>query len=179
MTKKKNPGLARWQASNPNQSWAQISFELLDCAAWNALTQKQQNLYLYILRLRYAAQKAALRHNDSPITPTTRWPDYDNVTEDTIYLTFKKAVQDKKYKDWDDKTFYTDRKVLVILGFLELVIDGKTISYKEASVYKMSARWQKITEKEIKAYKAANVIGSKPISKDQDKIIESLAKKQK
>lgn len=179
MKKKKYPGLARWQASHPNQSWAQVSFELLDSDAWNALTQKQQNLYLHTLRLLYSSRKAALRHNESPITPTTRWPDYDDVTEDTIYLTFSKAVHDKKYKEWDDKTFYTDRKVLVILGFLDLVIDGKKVDYKEASVYKMSARWQKITEKEIKAYKAANVIGSKPISKDQDKIIESLAKKQK
>lgn len=167
-------GLEKWQGSRRNGSWNKISNELMDSPAWDALTKKQQNLYLFAQRLRFQAITAAGRKNESPVTPTTRWFEDEKVTPDTFYIRFLKAVASKKYKEYDEKTFYSDRKVLVILGFLDIVIDGKTISYKAESVYKMSTRWQKIQESEISKMKKRKLIGSKPITSEMDSAIKAI-----
>lgn len=144
---KKWTGLQRYQASKPNASYDILSWELQDSPAWNALTQKQQNLYLFSFRTKFKARIAAQRNNDSNLTPTTRWADYDEVTEDCFYLNFALVVKGRKYKKWDRKTFYSDRKVLVAFGFWDLVVDGNKC-YKEKSVFKESYRWQSITEEQ-------------------------------
>nr|WP_308612321.1 hypothetical protein [uncultured Dialister sp.] len=167
-------GLEKWQGSRRNGSWNKISNELVDSPAWNALTKKQQNLYILTQRLRYWAITAAGRKKESPRTPTTRWNEYEKVTDDTFYIRFVEAVANKKYKKYDEKTFYYDRKVLVLLGFLDIVIDGKAIGYKADSVYKMSSRWQKIQDSEIAKMKKQKLIGSKPIFSELDLAIQAI-----
>lgn len=177
MVKKKSQGLAQWQASKPNASWLQLSYELVNSAAWNALTRKQQNLYLFALQTRYSAIKAAGRYNNSDWTPTTRWKDYNKVTEDTFYIKFNDVVRANKYAKYDEKSFYSDRKALVILGFLDIIIDGKLVGYKEPSVYRMSGRWQHVKEGDVKNLKNIKVIGSKTNLQEQDKIIHHIGGK--
>lgn len=172
--KKKNPGLEKWQSRRPNDQWIQVSYGLLDSDACKALTKKQLNLYFFAQRLRFKALVAALRKNESPITPTTRWRDYDKVTDDTTYITFHTAFMGGVYQKYDERTFYSDRKTLIILGFLDIVVDGKTVGPKEASVYRMSSRWQTINADDIARLKAAKVIGSNAKTREQDKIIRSI-----
>ncbi|EHO62150.1 hypothetical protein [Dialister succinatiphilus] len=175
--KKKNPGLEKWQSRRPNDQWIQVSYGLLDSDACKALTKKQLNLYFFAQRLRFKALVAALRKNESPITPTTRWSDYDKVTDDTTYITFQTAVKGGVYPKYDERTFYSDRKTLIILGFLDIVVDGKTVAPKIASVYRMSSRWQTINADDIARLKAAKVIGSSAKTTEQDKIIRSIYQK--
>ena len=175
--KEKNSGLEKWQSYRPNDQWIQVSYDLLDSDACKALTKKQLNLYFFAQRLRFKALDSALRQNESPITPTTRWRNYDKVTDDTTYITFHAAVKGGVYHKYDRRTFYSDRKTLIILGFLDIVVDGKTVAPKVASVYRMSSRWQTINANDIARLKAAKVIGSSAKTTEQDKIIRSIYQK--
>ena len=96
---------------------------MMQSKAWGALTNNARVLYLY-MKLQYYGQKQI-----------------EGRGEDCFY--FNKGLYCETYHLYSNtRQFRKDRDLLIQLGFIECIENGKTTRTK--SIYKFSNRWQQV-----------------------------------
>lgn len=111
-----------------------LTYEMQKSAAYRALSARQRDLY----HLAYREGHYPKRH------PRNDFPDVDYLQgDDVCYLPFEVAVSNRLYEKTGKTKFIYDRKILVKLGFLEVITPGGK-GAKNKTIYKLSCKWQQI-----------------------------------
>ncbi len=127
MTSRKNKHIPR------QKTFAVLTKEEHTSDAFQDLPSHIQMLYVSMKQATYGVRKP---YN----TVNRQQPPYNRVQEDDIYFSRKDAQQYcKRYKS-NPSLLYSDIRVLVEHGFIEIVYSGKNT--KERSVYRFSYKWK-------------------------------------
>ena len=119
MGRKRTSIFRPWEGAR--SSFTGIFHDMMDSEAWQALTLRQQGLYLHLKR---------------KYRPKIKSGRYISSNENDISI--PKAEAQKLYGDL--RTFRADLDALIDHGFMKLVHSGYTT--REPNIYGFSARWQ-------------------------------------
>lgn len=150
MGRRRKGELKKWEAKKPNDSYCRISRSMRNSYAFGLLTGNQIRLYLFAIYRSFLAESASenqLAANPKNY-PLATWRMDDIISSSDFFLNW--AIVERRndnpnglYNKNNKKSFYSDRKKLVELGFLDEVINAsKSYSHFTKSVYRMSDRWQ-------------------------------------
>lgn len=148
----KRPKLESWQTKNAAGGFIQLSYSMIEGAAFRELSARQVLLYLFTVRHRQytVAILNGAGKGTAATSPAVRWCDA-GMPKDCFYL--NKALgqasgiyTNEKSGKYDARGFTRDRAALIRLGFIDEVIPGGKAGGGIKAVYRMSERWKTYTK---------------------------------
>ena len=151
--RKKGKPFPSWQAKQPYEPYNMLSVSMLSSPAYSALNKIQTDLLSWCM---HWTHEAGTRGKANPIYyPRDKWSEDSRIRATDFFANIEKAkAKDCKLVTATQReSFYNARKWLVRLGFLDCIIDGGETTSRIMSVYRMSDRWQDITDADVKRLK--------------------------
>ena len=151
--RKKGQPFPTWQAKQPYEPYNRLSISMRKSPAYKALNKLQTDLLNWCMQWTY---EAGAREKPNHIYyPRDKWSEDNRIRATDFFANIEKAKSDdcQLVTDNQRESFYNARKWLVRLGFLDCIIDGGETTSRIMSVYRMSNRWQSITDRDVKRLK--------------------------
>lgn len=122
--------------SGAHDGYIRIFYSMLDSPAWNALTPRQQALYIVCKRQPFTSKNPVDDYEDL----------YSREDRNNYFYANWGRMEGKALYGKAKRSFYWDLRALCDKGFIECLYNGK--SRRQKSIFCFSTKWKEYTNKD-------------------------------